>query len=90
MINNVTVSGAQQRDSAIYTRFHSPQTPFPSRLPHNTEQSSLCSTVGSCSLLHFKYSSVHMSIPNLLSPSPTLPPAAPYLAYLIKHFSFMS
>ena len=81
----------QPRDSAIHIHVSLlPQTPFPSRLPHYTEQSSLCSTVASGSLLHFKYSSVHMTIPNLLSPSPTLPPTASYLAYLIKHFSFMS
>ena len=32
--------------SHTYTCIHSPQTPLPSRLTHNTEQSSLCSTVG--------------------------------------------
>ena len=32
--------------SHTYTGTHSPQTPLPSRLPHNTEQSSMCSTVG--------------------------------------------
>ena len=49
-INNVvTVSGAQQSDSAI--RIHVsilPQTPLPSRLPHNIEKSSLCYAVGPC------------------------------------------
>ena len=45
----VIVSGGQQRDSAIYiyVPIH-PQTPLPSRLPHNIEQSSLCHTVGPC------------------------------------------
>ena len=42
MNNVVRVSGAQQRDSAIHMHvsilLH---TPLPSRLPHNTEQSSV-------------------------------------------------
>ena len=46
-INNVVmVPDEQRRDSAI--RIHVPilpQTPFPSRLPLRTEQSSLCYTV---------------------------------------------
>ena len=47
------------------------QTPLPSRLPRNIEQSSLCYTVGTLMIIHFKYSSV---IPNSLiiySPHPT-------------------
>ena len=41
------VSGGQQRDSAIYIHVSIlPQTPQPSRIPQNTEQSSLCYTVG--------------------------------------------
>ena len=40
------VSGEPQRDSAIHVHVSLlPQTPLPSRLPHNTEQSSLCYTV---------------------------------------------
>ena len=43
------ISGEQWRDSAIYTHVSIlPQTPLPSRLPHNTEQSSLCCAVGPC------------------------------------------
>ena len=43
----VFVSGGQQRDSAIHIHVSIlSQTPLPSRLPHNIEQSSLCSTVG--------------------------------------------
>ena len=43
------VSGGQQRDSAIQIHVSMvPQTPLPSRLPQNTEQSSLCYTVGPC------------------------------------------
>ena len=45
----VIVSGGQQWDSAI--RIHVsilPKTPLPSRLPHNTEQSSLSYIVGGC------------------------------------------
>ena len=46
-----------------YTCFHSPpQTPLPSRLPHNIEQSSLCCTVGSRSC------SVTQSCPTLCNP----------------------
>ena len=45
-VNNlVIVSGRQQRDSAIYIHVSIlPQTPLPSRLPLNTEHSSLCCT----------------------------------------------
>ena len=43
------VSGGQQRDSAIHIHVSIlPQTPVPSRLPHNIEQSSLCCAVGLC------------------------------------------
>ena len=49
-INNVViVSGGQQSDPAKYIHvsiLH--QTPFPSRLLHNIDQSSLCYTVGPC------------------------------------------
>ena len=46
----VIVSGTQQSDSAVRTRcVLSPQLPsLPSRLPRNTEQRSLCYTVGPC------------------------------------------
>jgi len=45
----VTVSGGQQRNSAIPIHVSIlPQTPLPSRLPHDIEQSSLCYTVGYC------------------------------------------
>ena len=47
LYNVVIVSGGQQRDSAIHIHVSVlPQTPLPSRLPHNTEQSSLCYTEG--------------------------------------------
>ena len=63
MINNVViVAGGQQRNSAIDIHVSIlPQIPLPSRLPRNTEQSSLCYTD------HFEYSSVYMSIPNSLT-----------------------
>ena len=50
LINNfVIVSCGQQRDSAIHMHVSIlPQTPLPSRLPHNLEQSSLCYTIGPC------------------------------------------
>ena len=42
----VIVSGGQWRESAIHIHVSIlPQTPLPSRLPHNIEQSSLCYTV---------------------------------------------
>ena len=51
-INNVVmVSGGQQRDVAMHAHVSTlPQSPLPSRLPHNLEQSSLYSTytVGPC------------------------------------------
>ena len=43
------VSGEQWGDSAIHAYVSIlPQTPLPSRLPHNIEQNSLCYTVGPC------------------------------------------
>ena len=50
LINNIViVSGGQQRDSAIHIHVSIlSQTPLPSRLPHNIEQSPLCHTVGPC------------------------------------------
>ena len=53
----VIVSGEQLRDSAIHMHIAIlPQTPLPSRLPHNMEQHSVCSTVGPVCL---PYSSVY-------------------------------
>ena len=41
--------GGPQRDSAIHIHVSIlPQTPLPSRLPHNIEQSSLCCTKATC------------------------------------------
>ena len=43
------ISGGQQSDPAIHTHVSIlPQTPLPSRLPHNTEQSFMCYTGGPC------------------------------------------
>ena len=49
-INNVViVSGGQQRDAAMHVHVSTlPQSPLPSRLPHNIKQSSLCYAVGPC------------------------------------------
>ena len=45
----VIVSGEEWRDSAIHIPVSTlPQTPLPSRLPHNIEQSPLCPTGGRC------------------------------------------
>ena len=62
LINSVLiVGGEQQRDSAIYIHVSIfPQTPLPSRLPHNIEEVHvLCSR--SLLVIHFKGSSVYMS-----------------------------
>ena len=69
LINNVIVSGEQ--DSAVHMHISMlPQTLLPSRLPHNLKQSHVLynrSLLG----IHFKYSSVYMSIPSSLTiPSP--------------------
>ena len=50
LINNVViVSGEQGRDSAIQIHVSIlPQSPLPSWLPGNSEQSSLCGTTGPC------------------------------------------
>ena len=52
MINNVViVSGGQQKDSAVHTDASIlPQTPLPSRLSHNIEQSFICYIVVPCCL----------------------------------------
>ena len=59
LINSVViVSGGQQSDAVIHLHASIlPQTPLPSRLPHNIEQSCLCYTVcpcWSCIHLHFR------------------------------------
>ena len=47
--NVVTVSGEQQRDSAIHIHISIlPQTPLPFRMPHNLEHSSMCYRNVSC------------------------------------------
>ena len=50
------ISGRQQRDSAIHIQVSVlPETPLPSRLPHNIEQSSLCYTVA----IHCIFLAIH-------------------------------
>ena len=71
LINNVlSVSGVQQSHPVIHKYVSICfQIPFPFKLLHNTEQSSLCYTEGPASLLviHLKYGSVFMSTPNSLT-----------------------
>ena len=69
--NVVIVSGKQWRDSAIHIHGSIlPQTPLPSKLPHNTEQSYVLYS-SSLLVICFKYSSLYMSIPKSLTiPSP--------------------
>ena len=58
----VIASGGQQKGSAIHIHVSIfPQTPLPSRLPCNSEQSSLDCTVGPCwlSMLNIAYGRVH-------------------------------
>ena len=74
--NVVIVSGEQQRDSAIHTHVSIlPQTPLPSRLPHNIEQSSLCYAVGPCwlSILNIAVCTCWSQIPWLSLPPILIP-----------------
>ena len=78
------VLGAQQSNSAI--QIHGsilPQTPLPSRLSNNIEQSYLCTAVGPCWLYIFKHSCVYISIPNSL----TIPSLYPFPLGSISSFS---
>ena len=59
-----------------------PQSPLPSRLPHNIEQSSTSYTVGPCWLS--MYSSVYMPIPN----TPTVPPLRATISSFSKSCSY--
>ena len=66
------VSGEQQKNSAVHIHVSIlPQTPLPSRLPHNTEQRSLCCTVGPCwlSILNIAVRTVHPKLPNYFFPA---------------------
>ena len=73
--NVVIVSGRQQRDSVIHKYVCIlPQTPFPSRLPHNIKQSSLRYTVGPSWLFILNvtvctHPSQTLTIPSFLLPS---------------------
>ena len=74
----VIVSGEQQKDSAIHICVSIlPQTPLPSRLPHNTEQRSLCYMVGPCglSVLNIECGHVDPKLPNYCLPNPPPSPA---------------
>ena len=73
-INDVViVSGGQQRNSAIQIHVSIfPEVPTPSKLPHNIRQFPVL-YIRSLLVIHFKHSSVYMSIPNSLTiPSPIL------------------
>ena len=60
------VSIAQQKDSAIDTHVSIlPQMPLPSRLPHNTEESSLLWIT--LLIIHLKYNSMYMAVSNSLT-----------------------
>ena len=70
------VSVVQQSDSVIHIHVSILfKILYPIRLLQNVEQSSLCYIVGPLSVIHFKYRSVYLSLPNSLTiPPPTLPP----------------
>ena len=89
MNNAVIASGGQQEQSVIHT--HIPilsQTPLPSRLPHNMEQSSLCYTVG-----HFRLSTLNITLCTWTPQTPllSLPPSFPpvYHAFILS-FCFVN
>ena len=90
LINNVVIVSDEQ-DSAVHMHISMlPQTLFPSRLPHSLKQSHV---LYNRSLLdvHFKYSSVYLSIPNSLSiPSPDSLPLAPISSFSrsVSYFLF--
>ena len=72
--------------SYTYACIHSPPNSLSHRGDHiNIEQSSLCCTLVlvPCAVIHLKYSSVYMSIPNSL----TLSSTHPFLAATISSFS---
>ena len=73
LANNIMIfSGEQRWDSGIHVHGSIlPQTPIPSSLPHNTEQSSMCYKPCRLSILN-----TAVSIPNSLTmPFPFPPPA---------------
>ena len=74
-INDVViVSGGQQRNSAIQIHVSIfPEVPTPSKLPHNIRQFPVL-YIRSLLVIHFKHSSVYMSIPNSLTVSPRIFP----------------
>ena len=90
-INNIViVLGEQQSNSAIH--IHNIQSPpeLPSRMPHNTEQSSLYYTVRSLLANHFEYSSVYISIPNSLTiPSPQQPTVSSFSKSVSVFYKFL-
>ena len=91
LTNNVMVSGEEWRDSATHTHVSIlPKTPLSSRLSHNTQQSSLRSTVGSCRLLILN-TAVCVSIPNsLIIPSPSSFPPENTCSFSSLWISFCS
>ena len=88
MNNVVVVPGGHLGDSAIHTHASVlPPTPFPSCLPHtHTQFCSIEPTVlyGKTLLaIHFKYSSVYLSVPN----APAIPSPNPSLLATVSSFS---
>ena len=87
------VSGEQRRDSAIriYVSIL-PQTPFPSRMPHNIEQSFLCYIIGPCLLSILNIASVceYPKLPNYTFPLSFSPATVSLCIFLCFVSSFVS
>ena len=92
LINNVViVSSGQQRDSVIPGHVSiCLQTPLPSRLPRNTEQSYLCYMVGPCwlSILNVQHVHVHSELPNYPFPASFTPGTISWFSKSVSPFLF--
>ena len=92
LINNVViVSSGQERESVIPGHVSiCLQTPLPSRLPRNTEQSYLCYMVGPCwlSILNMQYVRVHSELPNYPFPSSFTPGTISWFSKSVSPFLF--
>ena len=86
----MTVSGRQQRSLARHIHVSIlPQTPFPSRLQHNIEQSSLRATLGRSSC--FKTSQRYLTMSNaVIFDTHTFLPTLQFLSFLMIFFFSLS
>ena len=86
----MTVSGRQQRSLARHIHVSIlPRTPFPSRLQHNIEQSSLRATLGRSSC--FKTSQRYLTMSNaVIFDTHTFLPTLQFLSFLMIFFFSLS